>query len=313
MPTASSLPGIPPIESPLFEQIFADGSRSPEVLDLARRLRRDGFAVLRFPDETFDERAERIKTRLAGVDGRRQDAWKSDDDVRAIAVNPGILELLSILYGRRPIPFQTLNFPVGTQQHFHSDAVHFSSVPERFMCGVWVALEDIHPGAGPLEYYPGTHAWPICSYEQIGRHYDHGDPASQETYHDAWADMVRAAGVEKQLFMARKGDALIWCANLLHGGSRREDRRRTRWSQVTHYYFEDCAYYTPMMSDPFRGIIAFRDIVDIGTGQVVPNRINGAPVPEAYLRAARGQGIVAAGRRSAPLAFRALGRLLGRS
>jgi ectoine hydroxylase-related dioxygenase (phytanoyl-CoA dioxygenase family) len=29
------------------------------------------------------------------------------------------------------------------------------------MCGVWVALEDMSEGAGPLEYYPGSHKWPI--------------------------------------------------------------------------------------------------------------------------------------------------------
>ena len=57
-------------------------------------------------------------------------------------MNTGILSLFSTLYGRRAWPFQTLNFPVGTQQHYHSDSVHFSSVPERFMCGVWVDLED---------------------------------------------------------------------------------------------------------------------------------------------------------------------------
>ena len=52
--------------------------------------------------------------------------------------------MLFSLYGREPFPFQTLNFPYGSRQHYHSDAVHFNSLPKGFMCGVWVALEDIH-------------------------------------------------------------------------------------------------------------------------------------------------------------------------
>jgi hypothetical protein len=49
-------------------------------------------------------------------------------------------------------------------------------------------------------------------------------------------------------FFACKGQALIWAANLLHGGSVQHDPARTRWSQVTHYYFRDCIYYTPAFS-----------------------------------------------------------------
>ena len=47
----------------------------------------------------------------------------------AIASNVNILRLLQMLYSRRCFPFQTLNFPVGTQQPRHTDSVHFSSAP----------------------------------------------------------------------------------------------------------------------------------------------------------------------------------------
>ena len=76
---------------------------------------------------------------------RFQDAWLHQGiaPVRHLACHPEILAALQVLYGRVPFPFQTLNFPNGTAQHFHSDAVHFHSLPHGFMCGVWVALEDI--------------------------------------------------------------------------------------------------------------------------------------------------------------------------
>ena len=50
------------------------------------------------------------------------------------------------------------------------------------------------------------------------------------------------------------------------------DEKRTRYSQVTHYFFHDCLYYTPMLSDPFLNKIAFRNPVDIQTGKAVNPR-----------------------------------------
>jgi hypothetical protein len=79
-------------------------------------------------------------------------------------------------------------------------------------------------------------------------------------------------------FHAKKGQALIWAANLLHGGSAQKDLKRTRYSQVTHYYFKGCSYYTPLGSVPFLGKIFHREIIDIRTGEVVPNMVNGVPV-----------------------------------
>ena len=74
---------------------------------------------------------------------RIQDAWLGSRNVRAIARAPRVLSILRGLYDRKPRPFQTLNFRVGTEQAPHSDTLHFNSKPSGYMCGVWVALEDI--------------------------------------------------------------------------------------------------------------------------------------------------------------------------
>ncbi len=71
----------------------------------------------------------------------------------------------------------------------------------------------------------------------------------------------------------------------MHGGTKQLDPDRTRWSQVTHYFFDDCAYYTPMMSDPFYGSIAFRTLTNIVTGKPVPNRVAGHEVPARFVEA----------------------------
>jgi len=280
-------PGLPLIESPLFPALKAEWGLSAEEEQIATDLHEKGYAVFDFPDADLNSRIDRIQQNLGpryGIDfadphsdktlGERrvQDAWRFDEDVRAIASNQAVIALLSKLYGRRAFPFQTLNFPVGTQQDAHSDSVHFSSLPERFMCGVWLAMEDIGPDAGPLFYYPGSHKWPIMTNALIGRRGYGSDLASaQDPYGRAWQALRDVHGAQEERFLPRKGQALIWCANLLHGGSRQSDPALTRWSQVTHYYFDDCIYYTPAFSDEAIGQLDLRDLVAVSDGRRRPN------------------------------------------
>lgn len=315
------LPGIPLIESPFFDQIFGEGAYPADVLHAARQIRRDGFAVIDFPDPDLPARIDRIKRDLhdqfdweAWRSGRKdslrlQDAWATHEDVKAIALNANVLELLTTLYGRRVIPFQTLNFPVGTQQAVHSDAAHFQSFPGRFMCGVWVALEDIGPDQGPLLYYPGTHRWPFYDNEQVDVNAAFtSKPREQyQRITAVWDALIAAEGLKPVRFLARKGQALIWTANLLHGGDRQNDLALMRWSQVTHCFFENCAYYDPMMSNPFYGKISFRSVRDLTTRQVMPQVVGGHPVPEEFIRsvavATAGRGPMGAGTVALPSDF----------
>ena len=297
------LSGVPLIENPLFPSFVNSLGFEPETKRVAIDLHLKGYAVIAFPDPEFDNVAERIKhtlasqfdfeewrqrgwTQNAGL--RVQDAWRTCADVRRLATNEHVQSLLSKLYGRRAFPFQTLNFPVGTQQHYHTDAVHFSSVPERFMCGVWVALENITEEAGPLVYYPGTHRLPIFLNEHLSvtAIESTGPYDNYAKFETVWRALVNGLDLQPERFCVRKGEALIWAANLLHGGDQHHNPDRTRWSQVTHYYFDDCAYYTPLLSDPFCGSISFRTgITDISTGRPVLNRYVNRDVPREFINA----------------------------
>ncbi|AWG31194.1 phytanoyl-CoA dioxygenase family protein [Burkholderia cenocepacia] len=283
------LPGVPLVESPLFDVEIAHSELTSEEKAIAVALNRDGYAVIDFPDPELNERIARLRQRLAplfsdtgsspdGVfyaAGRIQDAWINDPDVKEIAANRQILDLLGRLYGRPAFPFQTLNFRVGTQQKLHTDAVHFSSIPQRFMCGVWVALEDISPEAGPLHLVPGSHNWPMIDNAIVGRRGFGGlGESAQLPYQEVWDAILEAKGATTKTFEARKGQALIWCANLLHGGSRQTNPDMSRWSQVTHYFFDDCIYYTPAFSDEYIGRLQLRNVVNI---------VDGAPKRNYYL------------------------------
>jgi len=205
--------------------------------------------------------------------------------VRRLAMAPRVLSVLRTLYRREPIPMQTLNFGRGTEQRAHSDSMHFSSVPAGFMCGVWIALEDIDEDNGPLEYYPGSHRLPHLDHTSIG--VTGSEQKSYERY-GAYEELVqmvvRELGLERRVLKVPKGKALVWAANLLHGGSPIRDASRTRHSQVTHYYFEGCLYYQPQRSDPFLGRTFWLDKRDVRTGRLIPQVYNGRParVPRTF-------------------------------
>lgn len=190
---------------------------------------------------------------------RIQDAWRISEAAREIALAPGVHDMLRRLYGREPRAFQTLNFRYGTEQAVHSDTIHFNSEPANFMCGVWVALEDIDMDSGPLVYYPGSHRLPEISLHDLGpevarrmrrtrfvRANVHGR-IYNPFYEPRIREEVARLGIEPEYGLLRRGQAIVWAANLLHGGSPRRDPARTRWSQVTHFYFEDCRYFTPLL------------------------------------------------------------------
>ena len=298
------LAGVPVIDSPFFEAICAEGAFDETEEPVARSLHQDGFALIDFPDPQIAERAERITQHLDPLfsaaseggedfDGRLmpprfQDAQVLAPDVREIAGNASVMALLAKLYGRDPFPFQTLIFRKGSQQHLHSDAVHFNSWPKGFMCGVWLALEDITAHNGPLLYHPGSHRWAIYDNDQtVATAAQAGRPASQAAFHDLWNALGEQQGTTVQRFMPRKGQALIWAANLLHGGAEILDPSATRWSQVTHYFFDNCAFYRPMASHLLPGSIAFIDATNALDGQAVPARYGETPVPQAYLDTCR--------------------------
>lgn len=284
---------IPYTESPFFEKEIANANLSEEEKSLLINYAENGYVIIdpQIADSVIDQVRETLENKFSENDNlpknlqnRIQDAWKYNDYVKQIATAPRVLQILELLYRRRPIPFQTLNFRVGTEQRTHSDMIHFSSLPERFMCGVWVALEDVHELNGPLHYYPQSHKMKFYDMLDMGvmasasktmknQYMDYSD-----FYENFIEEVVQSQNLKKSTLSVKKGQALIWAANLLHGGDEIKKPGSTRYSQVTHYYFEDCLYYTPLFSDLGIKKMHLRQITDITTGQPVQNKYLGQVV-----------------------------------
>ena len=104
----------------------------------------------------------------------------------------------------------------------------------------WVALEDIQPDSGELEYYVGNHRLEDYLFDGSAKWMPHRSNESAR-FLESLHMRSRAAGLRLERFQARKGDALIWSADLAHGGSQNARPRVTRKSLVTHYCPTNCA------------------------------------------------------------------------
>lgn len=171
---------------------------------------------------------------------------------RQVAQNPHLLTLLGALLGHEARLFQTINFLTGSEQHTHSDSIHMSTYPHGGLIAAWVALEDVTADNGPLHYYPGSHRLPYyanADYANEGSRWLLG-AEGYRAYEAFIGQRVQELGLQKQVFLAKKGDVFIWHANLLHGGEPHLDKARTRRSMVLHYFSPDHICYHEITQRP---------------------------------------------------------------
>ena len=281
---------LPWVESPFFARELAaraDGL-TPDQERVAIGFHDDGYVAIEqlIPHRLCDAIVAEIDPIFDDPEVQRvQDAWaEGANAVRDLATFPAVQDLLRLLYERQPIPFQTLDFKWGTQQPGHSDSIHFSCLPPRYMCGVWVALEDVDEDNGPLFYYPGSHRLPELTAYDLGVSAGY---SSYNYYERFQQELMNELGLAPIEFHAKKGDALVWSSNVVHGGKPVLDESSTRWSQVTHYYFDDCIYYSPMHSEAPTGELFLRDVVDLNTMEPVAHNYNRATVSTLLLENGR--------------------------
>jgi ectoine hydroxylase-related dioxygenase (phytanoyl-CoA dioxygenase family) len=289
-------PAIPWVESDRLEAYLAAIAADDETAGFCRRLASTGLAGIDLGEEgrALADRAVAETDPYFADPGvtRVQDAWLRSRAVKALASHPKIMRALQVAYGRHAFAFQTLNFRRGTRQALHSDAIHFHSEPQRFMCGVWIALEDISPAAGPLRYVEGSHRLPILTMQGAGvNHYPPTGSDYANHYLPALTRRLEAAALPEDDILPKKGEAVVWAANLAHGGAPVLDPTVTRRSLVVHMFFKDCLYYTPMASDPDQGLYQIRLPLNVGEGGWVWPRRDGrrvgvprGPLVDALLR-----------------------------
>jgi hypothetical protein len=172
--------------------------------------------------------------------------------LRATGNDADLKAVLSILLGGNALLFQSINFLTGSEQETHSDSIHMTTYPLGGLLGVWIALEDVTADNGPLHYYPGSHKLPYylnADYDNQGNALFLGNK-SYTDYENMIQEKIREQKLDKVTFVAKKGDLLIWHANLFHGGNPHLNKEKTRKSMVFHYFKEGAICYHEITQRP---------------------------------------------------------------
>jgi len=162
--------------------------------------------------------------------------------LEAVLAKP-VTDILNLFYEEPAMAFQSLLFQFGSKQTLHQDPAYVVIEKPELLLASWIALEDIQPGSGELVYYNGSHRQIGVNFESGSTVWDRNTDSisSNHRYSDNLIEQCEQAGLEKEHFLAKKGDVLIWHANLVHGGGEILDEDLTRKSLVTHYCPASCS------------------------------------------------------------------------
>jgi Phytanoyl-CoA dioxygenase (PhyH) len=218
-------------DRPWLDRIDLDES----VLDAeCKAWRRDG--VLRLPGLLPDELIEAYQARfeayhcLGGF--QTPTPYEVVAELRALSLFPPVVERINKLIGDEMILHLNLTGWVSTERKWHQDDYLNPPQVNGWYVAIWMALDDITPDAGPFQYIPGSHRWPVMRRDRV---MDLMTPeqAAEDAAHpnSLWTVLTQdpvAAAVEQrrqelnapiESFLARRGDVLIWHACLQHRGS----------------------------------------------------------------------------------------------
>lgn len=161
------------------------------------------------------------------------DLYLEFEEVRQVVLGERLSSIVADLLADAPVLCNTLNLLRSSQQEDHVDSIFMTPRTPHKLVASWIALEDAHPDAGQLRYYPGSHRIPLFRFSNGTLHVERSQMDEWEAHYREHVERMR---LEQRTFAARRGDVFIWHADLLHGGSKVADPERTRDSIVSHYY-----------------------------------------------------------------------------
>ncbi len=244
-----------------FENKLSQQNFTANEQQAIREWRDKGYIIFnqQFSNEQVDGINKEIDRLLADKESNINDfnkimfANKQSELIKKITLDRKTLSILSFILGKDVIPFQTINFITGSEQRTHSDSIHMTTYPLGYLIAIWIALEDIGPEQGPLSYYPGSHKLNYIlneDYDKGSTALKIGDDKHYSAYENKIAEVAKQSNIPKQIFSAKKGDILIWHANLLHGGEPISNPKLTRKSMVIHYFAKDVIKYHEISERP---------------------------------------------------------------
>lgn len=180
-------------------------------------------------------------------------AIKKSKLLKSVATFPKLKNCIELIMGKEMDLFQSINFYESSQQRTHSDSIHMTTFPHGNIIAVWVALQDVSPEDGPLHYYPGSHKLPYImnkDFDNLSSATKLGDKSYLDYENKIDQIIKENTHLKKEIFLPKKGDVLIWHANLLHGAEAKNNPKASRKSMVFHYYASDAIAYHEITERP---------------------------------------------------------------
>ncbi len=235
-------------------------SFSNDIQEQLKEWSGNGFLIIRnhFTTELTDEVNKAVEQLInqkhlpVTHDNKVMHGYKHAEAIKQMMQDEGLKKILSFILDKEVIPFQTLNFVKGSGQRAHSDSIHMTTYPLGYLIAAWIALEDIDPDSGPLFYYRGSHKLPYLlndDFENYSTRLKLGNKQYSD-YEDMTDEILMQHHFHKEVFLPKKGDVLIWHANLIHGGLPVMNHQLTRKSMVVHYYARDVIKYHEITERP---------------------------------------------------------------
>lgn len=154
-----------------------------------------------------------------------------------ILTHSHIQKVLKNLMGEPGKLVQSMYFEGNPATWAHQDCYYLDSEKDGAMIGMWLALEDIHPGGGRFYIYPGSHKIDI---RKNGGDFDIA--FHHNRYKELVKKIIRDFNLKCVAPMLRKGDVLFWGGKTIHGALDTFQLQYSRNSITGHYIPESTRF-----------------------------------------------------------------------
>ena len=206
--------------------------------------RDNGYLILeKFIPEAIVDRYVAVRSKIADPLGwHSPSAYEGVEEMRDLALYAPLAHEMEQLIGKTMGLHLVLSGWTSTTRDWHQD--DYLNPPEvnSHYIAVWFALDAISPDAGPFEFVPGSHRWPLVRRSKVmallppGAERNQSWPWLSEAMLSPFFDAeIGRRGVKIEQFLGNKGDVLLWHSNLLHRGSLPRNPKLERRSLIAHF------------------------------------------------------------------------------